>query len=776
MGTINAYRDSSDPKVVHIVPSGFQPGETSPVNVKFNLTGYDEKIVQFTAQDTIAPPVQQAVEVSKTSITGYTDGSYIVNVTTQGTFTAVSDNSNIRVVSDQAQRTITVTVSPSSSQFSPQTGNITVSIPGYTDTVISVTLEAIDDIRVDAVPSGSKQYVNEPIVLTVSGTSKEVIAHSSDPLAVVTKNSDYEFTVLASGPCSATISFTGDGVKSRTKNFDFAEQEVPVITLNPSSGPYFIGSTVDVDITGITLFTGLQVTSSNSSLPITPRGGDGEYQIAVNAAGETTITVSNRGVVTTTKTLVGSALATLTAVPSTVSSRINTPITVTISGATGTIQVSSSDPKIQTQVSGNTIEVNATQECTGTITVTSPGANDLTIPVVFAQLQPISFDIDNPSGTLYIGESYRVTIESGLTNVNITTSDPRVTVAKVTDSPLVYGLYTTENGGITALTTDVTITADGKASTTFQLSYKELTEVTLVENHNGVPFDIPIELTIQNGVPGMMASSDNEYIHADIVEDPIGTYKVICRAEEIGDANIVVYGRTIATSTYAVSFINKDTVSINLTPSKGIYYVGDEIDIEVTGTTRDINLEVELVGGNGTPAEVTPGSDQYSKHVRLTTSGRFTVRVSGEGVASKTITKEVKELTSTSITLKPYYPSYYVGETVMVEVDGSVGTPVIEIDDGTGSAGSIQIDPSSTNTSKLITFTKACTATIRVSGDGINPSTTSITVEELQVILPSVTPTGGNGYVTKGVTIEIPGVENLNVETTVREFSIQKLS
>lgn len=734
MGTINAYRDSSDPKVVHIVPSGFQPGETSPVNVKFNLTGYDEKIVQFTAQDTIAPPVQQAVEVSKTSITGYTDGSYIVNVTTQGTFTAVSDNSNIRVVSDQAQRTITVTVSPSSSQFSPQTGNITVSIPGYTDTVISVTLEAIDDIRVDAVPSGSKQYVNEPIVLTVSGTSKEVTAYSSDPLAVLTKNSAYEWSLLASGVCSATIGFTGDGVKSRTKNFDFAEQETPVISLTPSTGPYLVGDTVTVTISGLTSNAGLNVTSSNTDMPIAPGSSDGEFSITINGEGSTEIEVSRRGVVTTRQTLSTTELVDLTASPSIISGTPNSDILITINGTSEQLSVQSSDVNIITSVSGNNITVRSQQEITGTITVSARGCNSLTIPVSIANLPAITGNLDYVSGTLYVGEVYRFTVDEDLEELNATTSDPRIHVVLDPEYPRRVSFTTNQLEGETEINGTVTITARGKSPLTIPLVYKELLVITAQEDQNGVPFDSTITLTLSGGVPGMSVTTNNLDIRAEIRNEQ-GVYKVICTATHQGDADIRLYGRGLKDFYYVVSFIDKDRISYSFLPDNPYYYVNETFHVNVTGTARPITVDIVENGVNEVSANPDP-LNPYSLEVSSTDDSRSHLVIGGKGIYTiETKDIEFLDVGNFSVREETTYPNICVGDVVRLYV-----TPGRENYEIVSDTQEITVSPKvGFRNVYEITASSAASGNINLTGRGMNTYSHPIAFTDLET--PNVTAT-----------------------------------
>lgn len=769
MAKISAFKDSKNPSKVNVSPSGYQIGDEDTVNVGTGIDGFDPSMDTFTVRQRAVGQV----EVDLSNVTGYTNQTITVHVISSGDFTTSSDNSNIVVSDDTVGRTITITV-PVGQQETQQTGNLTVHIDSLTDLVIPVTLEAIEDITISANPTGQKQYVSEPIVLTASGTSRTVVAESSHPSVSIHKDSDYQWTATGStAESGVTITFKGDGVKTRTKNFDFQNQEVPVITV-VGSGPHFVGSTVDVNITGITLFSGLSVKSSNPNLPITakPGGSNGEYQITVNAAEETTITVVNRGVRETTQTLQGTDLYTMTASPSRVVGGTNTEIRVTINNVNGTLSASADQHDIVTRVEGNDVIISSQNPVTGNVTVRCDNSHNLIIPVSITAQQTISYNINHASGELYIGESYRVTIESGLSNVEVTCLEPRVNVIKVSDNPLVYGLVPPQTSGHTQIDTTVTITADGRAPTSFPLKYKGLTKVTVQENHNRVPWDIPIELTIQNGVSGMEAASDNENIQVNLVEDPVGTYKVICTATRQGDANISIYGRKILDTKYAVSFVNRDVITVTLTPDEPFYYPGDVVEVEVTGTTRNVTVNPTLVGGNGTPASVQNGVDQYHKTVTLPTSGRFTVEVQGQGVETKRVIKEVKKLEVPVITFNPNYPHYYVGEDVKIIVTSQL-TSHVEVDDGSGSNGVITVRPGLVPGEQTLTASSACNGTIKVSGRGIKETTKQFTVKDLATMNYTATP-GNTGYVKKGVIIEIQGVDDVTHETSVSEFNITK--
>lgn len=769
MAKISAFKDSNNPSKVNVTPSGYQIGDEDTVNVDARVSGFDPSSDAFTVRQRALGQV----EVDLTNVTGYTNQTVTLNVISSGDFVTTSDNPNITVSDNVVDRTITITV-PVGQQETQQSGNLTVHIDTLTDLIIPVMLEGIEDITINATPTGQKQYVSEPIVLTVTGTSRTVVAESSHPSVSVNKDSDYRWTVTGSSVESGVvITFKGDGVKTRTKNFDFQDQEVPVINIVGSS-PHFVGSTVDVNITGITLFSGLNVTSSNPNLPITekPGGSDGEYQITINAAEETTITVVNRGVKETTQTLQGMDLYTMTASPSNVIGSTNTEIRVTISNVNGTLSASADQSDITTRVEGNDVVISSQTPVTGNVTVTCDNSYDLIIPVSLSAQQAISYNLDHASGDLYVGEAYRITIESGLTNVNVICQESRVNPVKVSDSPLVYELVTAQTSGFTPIDTTITITADGRASTSFQLEYQGLTEITVQENHNAVPWDIPIELTIQNGVPGMSAASDNENIDVNLVEDPTGTYKVVCTATEQGDANITIYGRTIVDTKYIVSFVNRDVVNVVLTPSEPFYYAGDVVEVEITGTTRNISISPTLVGGDGSPAIIQDGIDQYHKTITLPTSGRFMIEVDGQGVEPKQVVKEVKELEVPTITFEPDYPHYYVGEDVKVVVSSQL-TSSVEVDDGSGSNGVITVKPGLIPGEQTLTASAACNGTIKVSGKGIKETTKQFTVKDLATMQYTATP-ANTGYVKKGVVIEIQGVDDVTYETSVSEFSITK--
>lgn len=526
MGTINAHIDSSDPKLVHIVPSGFQPGETSNINVRFMLSGFDDKIVTFSASDTVGggtvvpPPVVNpgSVQVSVTSLTGYTDESKVINVTTPGTFTATCDNNNISLALDQVRRTITVTV-PTNQQLTRQTGNITVSIDTYSDVIIPITLEAIDDITINGSPSGQQQYVNEPITLTVSGTTKNVtaISSSSDVVVVKTPGVDYTWTATANRPASnVQITFSGDGVKSRYKSYNFIAQEVPSIVLNPAQGPYKVGTQVEVNVTGITLYSGLNVTSSNSNLPISSGSGQGQYVLSINEAEETTITVSNRGVATKTLRVVGEELTTLIARPASLESAIGLDGRITISGNTGPIQVSSDNPDITARVEGSTIIVSCSTITTGTLTVTSDGCKDLEIAVTYADIVPIVGQLTPTTNTEYVGSKYTLVINGEIPGLTYSVSDPRLKVRMLSADPITYEISSDKGEGTSTINGSIDFTAPGRAPLSVPVDFLEITQFTVTDTeYNIKDTQLPLEITVDDLV-GELTATINDPLTMDV--------------------------------------------------------------------------------------------------------------------------------------------------------------------------------------------------------------------------------------------------------------------
>lgn len=515
MGTINAYRDSSDPQLVHIVPSGFQSGETSNINVRFNLTGYDEKVVNFTAQDvlgavdpdqpSVVPPVnptpQGQVEVSTSSVTGYTNSNIVISVISSGTFTASCDNQNIELTLDQVRRTITVTV-PDSEQLSRQTGDITVSVDTLSDAVISVDLQAVDDISISLDPQGQTQYVNESVNVTVSGTTKEVVLTSSTTDVVIAKSTSAlnTWAVHANRESrSVELTVSGEGVKRKQVTCDFLPQEVPVITLDPATGPYRIGSSVNLSVTGITLYQGLNVTSSNPNLPITQGSNQGEYTLEINAVEQTTITVSNRGIVRKQITVVGEDLSTLVARPTSLESAIGLDGRIVISGHAGELHVSSDNPDISARVEGSTIIVSCSEITQGTLTVSSDGCHDLEIQVIYADIVPLVGHLEPNTGTVHVGGEYRLTINGQIDGLKYTISDPRIKVKEVGSNPMTYVISSSLEEGITEINGSVDFSAPGRGSLSVPVEFLELTQFSVDSLEYDIrDTDLPLEITIND--------------------------------------------------------------------------------------------------------------------------------------------------------------------------------------------------------------------------------------------------------------------------------------
>lgn len=597
MGIINAYRDSSDPKLVHIVPSGFQSGETSNINVRFNLTGYDEKVVSFTAQDTITavdpgqpspppvtpdpqpdpvPPVTtpSTVEVTPLTLSGFTDGTRVINVVSQGDFTASSDNSNVRLDLDQVQRTITVSVVVGE-QMSNQEGNITIHIDGMDDYVLPFSFGAIEDITISAVPTGMQQYVDEPIKLSVRGTTREVSCYASDPAVTVQQEEKYVWNIFATSPCNdVTVGFAGEGVKSRTKTFNFAPQETPSIAFTPASGPYRVGTTVTLDISGVTLLNGLQVTSSNPDLPIT-KVSDTQYTMEINEVGVTTINIVNRGVKSTNFQLTSVGLGDLTATPSTVEGKINVENRVVISGQNGLIQAVSSDPSVTVQVSGGELIINATTPSSANITVSADGCNDLIIPVVYGNEIPIVGDLDVASGTCHVGESYIVRFRGSNPGITYTVTDPRIKVEEI--SPNEFRIYSIGSEGFEAINGEVVFSAPDREEIRIPIEFQEVVQFTVDSlEHTVAVNNMPYRITVNNLVGELFVKSSHPKLKAEV------------------DGNIIILTSTDVlkefTGRLTLSVQDQETVYVNVTVTPPVVLP----EMKCSGTTKRI-----LVGETG---------------------------------------------------------------------------------------------------------------------------------------------------------------------------------
>lgn len=723
-------------------------------------------------QDTITTSTQTPVETDVSSLNGYTNEEQTITVTTSGTFTAVSSNSNVSLVLDQGGRTIKTSIS-AQQQLSRQEGNITVSMDGYLDKVIPFTLEAIEDITINGAPSGQEQFVNKPITLTVVGATRKVNAVSSDPNVDVVKNSPYEFTATARQEASnVEITVSGRGVKTRSKRYNFSTQETAVFTFTPDA-PFYVGNSSKLIVSGISSFTGLNVSSNNPGVVVNPvPDEDGAYLVEFNEVGRATITATKRGMVTKTQEI--SSLDLLTLVPSTpsVNGTVGTDIRVTISGAQGSIQASSDNSDISVRVEGNDIIISASTEQTGNITVTSDNAHDLVISVNIANLPTIDYTLSEPAGSLYIGEPYRLTVNGGLSNIRCSSSEPRVTVKKLEEGDNLFSIVTQPFSGTTAVSSDITISADGMSDTVVRVSFLELMTITATADQNGVPFDIPITLTLSNGKPDMVVVADTENVTAVTarLEVEQGVYKVICTALLETDANILINGRGIVPYKYAVSFTNKDQLSYTATPLYSSYFVGEEIEINVTGTTRDVEFTIDNgPGDNATLREKTP-QDKYTRILSATSECIVRVGVRGQGCNSISIPNiEFNNPSTPSCTLsKP--TNLFIGDTTRLTISGARGSYRVEVSDPKIIISEVEEGVYD------VTASQPVSGTINIIGErGVND--TSVQVEFQDDQTPSVSVTTSETTYDTSISLTVSGVtEDYTVTTDVDGININKVS
>lgn len=767
MGKVYAYKDPDNENVIKINPENFQEGEADTVDVSLQLDGYDEETRTFNVRSTLAPV--GSVETDTDNITLYANESKVITVTTPGTIVASVDDPDVSVSIDQGGRTVTLSV-PVGQQMTTQTGNLTIEIDTYTSKIIPFTFNAIQDITINGVPSGQTQYVNEPISITISGTDRVVTGSSSDVNVNVQKNSDYEFTVLASQAANnVDITFSGDGVKTRSKRYNFSEQETGTADISPQ-GPYYVNDTCELRVTGVSSFDGMTAESDNPNIEVNPIPGDqGAFTIEFLDSGSGTVTVKKRGMVNIEKSLTVNALKVLTASPSSVNATVSTETRISIIGATDVITASSDEPNITANVSGNEVIISSSVAATGNVTVKSAHCEDLVIPVVITNLAPIDYTLSAPSGSLYVGEPYRLTVNGGLSNIRCTSSEPRIKVGTLIDGSNEFSILASPAEGHEAVSGDITISADGKSDTVVHIEYQGLMLITATADQNGVPFDIPITLTLSNGKPDMDVVSDTEYVTTRL-EESSGVYKVICTATLETDANILINGRGIKPYKYIVSFTNKDELHYTKSPEERYYYVGEDVEINVTGTTRDVEFTIDDgPGDNATLREKTP-QDKYTRILSATSECIVRVGVRGQGCTSISIPNIEFSLPSTPSCSLSKPNNLYIGDVTRLTVEVSKGEYRVEASDPKIIISEVEKGVYD------VTASQPVSGTINIIGErGVN--NTSVPVEFQDDQTPSVSVTTSETTYDTSIVLTVSGVtEYYTVTTDVDGININKVS
>lgn len=593
MGTINAYRDSSDAQLVHIVPSGFQSGESSNVNVRFILSGYDEKVVTFTAQDTLQSvnPVPQpgVVDVTPSSIDTTFDVPVVLTVGGSGVISATCDNASITLQINQQDRTITVSAQDA------QSGTISISV-GSDSGSIPVTFRELDVLSIIPVPSGQSQYITETIRHTVSGTSKEVTVRSSDETVEIVKVSgqDYVWDVTAVNPANnVKIYFEGTGIKTTYKVYNFQD----LITLLPDNASVssIIGVEQTITITNSNI-TNLSARSDNRNINVSVSGN----VITINSSTEQTgnITVSadhSRDLVipviySSRPAIVGS----LDNVSG--SMYIGEEYVLTVNGNVPDIECVSSDPRVKVEdisTSGvskfriYTEQVDGISSVASTVTVSGADMQSFTTSVVFKALTELV--VTENTNNIPFDITALFTITNGVSGMSVSSVESAFTPVIVQEGGN-YKLKVTSTGIATG---DVVIAGRGIVSKTISVVFTDKDTITLsvdpslTTNYVGES----VVLTVSGTTRPVTVSTSDRKLTATPVNGE--RYKWTINATDVVTANVIVSGTGVKETTKEFAFEARKQVSLDMDSMyKKAIYVGESVDITFTGSSNITGFNV----------------------------------------------------------------------------------------------------------------------------------------------------------------------------------------
>lgn len=390
----------------------------------------------------------------------------------------------------------------------------------------------------------------------------------------------------------------------------------------------------------------------------------------------------------------------------------------------------------------------------------NPTNEDIVVKQYSVSDGDLDFVLDSPSDTKYIRESYRLTINSNISdadvpNIQCTSSEDRV---KVLIEGTNISFYTDDADGITAITSEITLNVPGYNIAKFNLAFKGLEQVTVTPDNNNVPYDFRITLTINNYQEGMQVSTDSVYMHADIIEED-GVYKVICIASQAVTGKIILYGRTIADYEYNITFTDKDNITLTCHPEDANVFINEEITITVTGTTRPIEAS-----SNNDVIKVSV--QDYTVKVVSAEPAKGTITIYGDGIMAKTKTVNVKALQDLNPTVTPSDRNVYVGQYITFEFNGIERSEIThEVTDNTD--GKITVEESVSNPKALLVKSsgEVSSRAITFKANNYNDYTTNVTFKEKDII--SVTE--GNSiekYLDDDIVLNVTGTENaLRVES-----------
>lgn len=723
MSKITAYKDSINSKLIHIVPSGFEEGTTSAVNVKILLDDYVEKNVNFSI-------VEEKPEVSYKLDSGsgskYIREYYILTIESNKTLNNLiisSDNERIKIETLEENKIKLYTLEEDGVE--EITSNITISADNIEDIVFPLVFLGLKTIDI-SIEENNIPY-DIPIFIFIGNITDEVIA-VSDNDSITTEVIDYKnnkyIVCKATEPSTGTISITGRSILDAETTVIFTEKDTLVLDITPSDGIVFINEEITINVSGTS--RPISASADNEDFIVTVE--DYLVKVVSPKPGNGIITIYGDGIMASQTDINVQSLQDFspTITPDTREVYVGQYITYEFtetdrsnithevsdnSDGLVTVEESASNP--------NAFQVKSTGAVSGrTITFKASGYNDYVTTVTFNQKDTLTVAEGN-SITKYLDDEITLNVSGTEKTFTATSDDDETATASVSGKVVTV---TPKKAG----TVNITLAGDGIESLIVAITINELMEMVL-SGSDTVTAKYNKEITVEVTTPSSnvtheIASSPD----SSITVSPSGNTFVLTASEPC-TGTLTLKAQNYKDKQVTITFEDLSNIEASVTPSNTVKK-NNKISIQVTTPVNGDGITFQKTGnftvedkGNGL-LEVTSADPD---------TGNITLKA--DGYNDKVIAVTFEEYDELAVNVTPS-SSEQVGNTITALVTSDT-TSEITYDVQSEPASSITVQKDSGNEKQFsITASAECTGTVTFKSEGFLDKAISLTFTAAPVI------------------------------------------
>ncbi|QEH61910.1 hypothetical protein SCHIN_v1c07150 [Spiroplasma chinense] len=653
------------------------------------------------------------------------------------------DQTLFRSVDLNAQKTKVVVTYSESINESGNLSNIIWGPEQSYDRTIKITRPVIQEIANQTLIIGQEKTIDVKVTNPIDGVELQVVVSNNNFISASLK--DNKLTIKAIGVGSSAVTLKYENAEDFTFIVTVNEKPKPVIT-KPSDQTLTVGESKSVDVSIANQDNGTLTAESDKTNVIEVKVEGSKVSLTAKAAGEATITLSYTGAENVSfKVTVNEKPKPVITKPNdqTLTVGDNKFVDITITNQDNGTLTASSDKEnvVQVSVDGTKLLLNAKSSGTAVITLSYPGATNVTFNVTVNDKPVEKPVIAIPSDqTLTVGDEEKVIaieIENPTSEGELKASSSSNDIATVS---------------VDKETNKVSIHAVGKGEATITLSYPDADNVTfkVTVKEEEKPVEKPV-ITSPDDQTLTVGDDDKTITVAIANATTDGKLSASSSDEEIAtvsvtDSKITISAKAAGTATITLTYPDADNVTFKVTVKE------EEIPVEKPVITSPDDQTL------------TVGDDDKTITVAVanaTTDGKLSASSSDEEIATVSVTDSkitisAKAAGTATITLSYPDADNVTFKVTVKEEEKPVEKPVITSpDDQTLTVG---------DDDKTITVAIAnATTDGKLSASSSDKEIATVSVTDSKITISA------KAAGTATITLSYPDADNVTFKVTVKE-------